>query len=193
LEDEDRDQHAYGGSKNTIISKSTFEATQVTERADATQVVADEFTAFKTGQNEFNTDVTSKLAALSTEDGRLDSDIQALNTDVNSKLSALSTHGRTSDSDIQALKVIEGRVDQQQTVTSDLTNKMNRLKFDDRNDTFCVCGTTVNSWHSFPEYRRYQESQRAVGQVRRSRVGGVPLHGWRVATLPELGDRGHVG
>jgi hypothetical protein len=93
-----------------------------------------------TGQNEFNTDVTSKLAALSTEDGRLDSDIQALNTDVNSKLSALSTHGRTSDSDIQALKVIEGRVDQQQTVTSDLTNKMNRLKFDDRNDTFYVCG-----------------------------------------------------
>jgi hypothetical protein len=157
-------------------------------------VVADEFTAFKTGQNEFNTDVTSKLAALSTEDD-LDSDIQALNTDVNSKLSALH-YGRTSDSDIQALKVIEGRVDQQQTVTSDLTNKMNRLKFDDRNDTFYVCGAnevTVNSWHSFPEYRRYQESQRAVGQVRRSRVGGVPLHGWRVATLPELGDRGHVG
>jgi hypothetical protein len=74
------------------ISKSTFEATaKLLKELDATQVVADEFTAFKTGQNEFNTDVTSKLAALSTEDGRLDSDIQALNTDVNSKLSALST------------------------------------------------------------------------------------------------------
>jgi hypothetical protein len=52
----------------------------------------------------------------------------------------LSTMDERLDSDIQALKVIEGRVDQQQTVTSDLTNKMNRLKFDDRNDTFYVCG-----------------------------------------------------
>jgi hypothetical protein len=39
---------------------------------------------------------------------------------------ALSTNERT-DSDIQALKVIEGRVDQQQTVTSD-SDKMNRLE-----------------------------------------------------------------
>jgi hypothetical protein len=68
-------------------------------------VVADE-------QNERVKRVTSKLAALSTEDGRLDSDIQALNTDVNSVGA-----GRTSDPTFRALKVIEGRVDQQQTVT----------------------------------------------------------------------------
>jgi hypothetical protein len=74
------------------ISKSTFEATaKLLKESMLLHRWLRTNSPFKTGQNEFNTDVTSKLAALSTEDGRLDSDIQALNTDVNSKLSALST------------------------------------------------------------------------------------------------------
>lgn len=106
------------------ISKETFEASAklLKELSDATQAVADEFTAFRTGQNEFNTDVTTQLS------------------DVTTKLSTLAAMDQRLDSDLQALKVVEGRVDQQQTVTTDLSNKVNRLKFDDKNDTFYVCG-----------------------------------------------------
>lgn len=85
----------------------------------AMQEVADGFDAFRTEQTTFNADVTGKLGDLSVMDERL-------------------------DSEVKALKAVEGLVGKQETVTTDLTQKMNRFKFDDKNNAFYVCGVDAS-------------------------------------------------
>lgn len=94
------------------------------EMSASMQTFVTELNELRSGQTDINTGVQSKLDSIDTQ------------------LTSISGTGDRMSSDIQ---LVEGRLQDQQSVTNDLSRKVGRFKFDDVNNAVYVCGVESNN------------------------------------------------